>query len=134
MSYVHMIRNKSNNHVNVAKGWVDFQAFVVDMATNQRVNEMSSNLEYVYFGILDLTGGKPKSRNGCVCLPCRLWSYIGVAVTSSHWPSLEWLFTSSLTKPALFARSLPLLQKSLSWKRVHFLGKEFQILPLILDA
>ena len=53
----------------------DFQAFAVDMAANQRVNKKSSDTEYVCFGILDLTGGNPKSTNGCVCLPGRLWKY-----------------------------------------------------------
>ena len=53
----------------------DFQAFAVDMATNQRVNKKLSDTEYLCFGILDLTGGNPKSMNGCVGLPGRLWKY-----------------------------------------------------------
>ena len=51
----------------------DFQAFAVDMAANQRVNKKSSDTDYLCFGILDLTGGNPKSTNGCVFLPGRLW-------------------------------------------------------------
>ena len=51
----------------------DFQAFAVDMAANQRVNKKSSDTDYLSLGILDLTGGNPKSTNGCVFLPGRLW-------------------------------------------------------------
>ena len=57
------------------------------MAANQRVNKKSSDTEYVCFGILDLTGGNPKSTNGCVCLPGSLIVEIllvGVAVLCSH--------------------------------------------------
>ena len=49
------------------------------------------------FGTLDLIGGHPKSRNGCISVyhvDCGNIAVIGMTLADSHWPSLEWLFAS----------------------------------------